>query len=519
MPTGPLTGSSKETVIRALTRGGLEYVVRLGLGFVMVPLVLGHVGPEQFGVWAVVSSVLTIGGLADLGIRTEITRRVASAWGSGDRRAAVRAAHEGTAILAVTGIAVALAGVVLAPDVARWSFPRGVAGISQSEIVALLRASAFLVGFGLVADGYFSALRGVQRSDLESLCRVLGEVAGSLVTILWVLAGGGLWAVLTGLAVQLAVDYGARFVALRKVVPELGLRLAGPRGLRIWVAAVGLLTISQVADVIDTQWDKLVLSRYVGSAAAAAYNVGTTLPMQAKVLVVIPLVPLLTAAAEMARPDGPRFRAMYDALGSASYTLAGIALGAVAVFGPAFLNLWIGEGRLPGAGLAAELSVVAVSLNILTGPLTMLVVGLGRARLSATSAASNLVVNGVGSVLLTIHIGFRGALYGSILGNLVGLVVLVVGARRAALLNVPPLRCGLAAGAISLVAWVAGVGRSSGWGSLVVGATAFLAVQVVVVLLVAGPVTRARWRGALPGRTRTARDARSGAVPPGRPPG
>ena len=494
-------------MIRALTRGGLEYFVRLGFGFVLIPLVLRHVGPQQYGVWAVISSVLTVGGLADLGIRTEIIRRVAGAWGAGDRGAAVRAAREGTAILAVAGLALTGAGLAAAPSVASWVFPHGVVGIGRGEIVALLRASVVLIGVGLVADGYFSALRGIQRSDVESLCRAVGEVAGSLVTILWILAGGGLWALVTGLAVQLGVDYGARFTVLRKVMPELGLRLAGPRGLRVWAAAVGLLTISQVADVIDTQWDKLVLSRYVGAVAAATYNIGTTLPMQAKVLVVIPLVPLLTAAAELARSDQARFRRMYDALGSASYVLAGMALGAVAVFGPAFLDLWIGADRLPDAGLAAELSVVAVSLNVLTGPITMLVVGLGRARLSALSAVSNIVVNGVTSVLLTIHIGFRGALYGSILGNLVGLVVLFAGAWRAGLLHLPPLRGGLTAAAVSIVAWGLGVGRGPGWGRLLAGLTIFFVVQLVVVLFVAGPRTRARWREALPGR-RTAASRR-----------
>ena len=50
--------------------------------------------------------------------------------------------------------------------------------------------------------------------------------------------------------------------------------------------------------MVDGQWDKLVLSRYAGPDAVASFQVGTLLVMQAKMLAILPLTPILAAVAD-----------------------------------------------------------------------------------------------------------------------------------------------------------------------------------------------------------------------------
>jgi hypothetical protein len=73
-------------------------------------------------------------------------------------------------------------------------------------------------------------------------------------------------------------------VGTRRVVPELRLRMAPIRGTawRGLIALSGMALLSQISDVVDSQWDKVLLSRYVGSTAVAGFQVGTSLALQAK---------------------------------------------------------------------------------------------------------------------------------------------------------------------------------------------------------------------------------------------
>lgn len=480
MPT--LAGTSPRTIVRSIGGGGIQYLVTTVLALASVPILVHRLGTAAYGVWVVVTALLALGTLADVGVRTEVTRRVAAHWGDGDRRAAARAGREGATILLVAGMVAAGLGSLLAPVVTHIVFTRPAHGVSDGQTVVLVRMIAVLVGARLVGDGFFSVLRGMQRTDLEALCRTLGEAAGSVVAIVWVLDGGGLWAMATALAVQIGVDYGGRWFALRRVLPEIRPVPALPQAVRPWLLVGGLLVLSQVSDVVDTQWDKLVLAHYVGSVASAAYAIGTTLAGQAKVLAVVVLGPMVAAAAELHRSRPSELRAVYDRLGSASLAVAGVALGGVLVFGPPLVHLWLGGAHLALAGRAAQLSAVALWLNLAAAPLAMLLIGSGRPLLPAACAGANIAVNGVVSLTATRAIGFDGALFGSIAGNATGLMVLVFAARRAGLLQLPPLRMGLAAALVAIVGWSLVGGRSDGWAGMLAKGSAYLVVQGLVVV-------------------------------------
>lgn len=487
-----LAGTSPRTIVRSIGGGGAEYVVTRALAFVSVPVLLDRLGPTAYGVWVAVTALFALGSVADVGVRTEATRRVAACWGDGDRQAAARAAREGATILLLIGAAVMGAGTLLAPAVVHVVFPRPVRGVSVPQVVTLVRVVAVLVGVNLVGDGFFSVLRGVQRTDLESLCRAVGDGAGSLVAIAWVLQGGGLKAMPVALAVQLVIDYGGRWLAQRRVVPEARPVPVRPGAVRPWLLAGGLLVLVQVSDIVDTQWDKLVLAHYVSSAASAAYAIGTTVAGQAKLLVVVVLTPLVAAAAELHRTRPGELRAVYDRLGSTALALAGVALGGVLMCGPALVHLWLGHRSIADAGRAAQLSAIALWLNLAAAPLAMLLVGSGRPRLPAVSAGANVVVNGVMSVVLTKAVGFDGALYGSIAGNAVGMVVLFAAACKQGLLRLPPVWVAAATTLVAVAGWsiAAGAGWSiaagadSGWFDVLAHAGMYLAVQGIVVLAV-----------------------------------
>jgi O-antigen/teichoic acid export membrane protein len=378
-----------------------------------------------------VASVLAVAGLADAGIRTEIIRRVGAAMGADDRDGLLRSVRDGVTLLTGMAAILLVAGALLAPTVRTLIFPGGVAGHSPADIDLLVRATVALLAVSLVGNGYFSVLRGMQRGDVEASSQALSTPVGAALTVAGVLAGWDMWALFAGAAAQLAMQFLVEWIRLRRLLPELRLRIGRltPNLAKAYLGLSTLALVSQVSDVVDSQWDKVVLSHVVGSSAVTSFQVGVMLVLQAKALALLPLAPLLVTVAELHGRDDARLERLYHLMSRVTYALGFTLLSAVFVFAPAFIALWLGP-QYTAAGTAARLFAIAVALNLMGAPLGYRAFGEKWHRLSAVASALNMVVNASVSLSLTLAIGFNGALYGSIAGNLAGLALFVMLMRR-----------------------------------------------------------------------------------------
>jgi O-antigen/teichoic acid export membrane protein len=265
-------------------------------------------------------------------------------------------------------------------------------------------------------------------------------------------------------------------MGVRRIAP--GLRPEGARLARSaatsYLTLSGLALLAQVSDVVDSQWDKIVLSRYVGSTAVASFQVGTSIVLQAKAVAVLPLVPLLAAAAELHHRDPARLERLTQVLSRIGGVTAAVIVGGVFAFGPAFLDLWLGTD-LPDAHAVVRLFAVAIGANLVGAPLALRAFGEGGHRIAAASAVVNVVVNGAGSLLLTLHLGLEGALWGSIAGNVAGTVVFLVLVRRSG--RTGPLTIAWRSSLLGVVATAAvvwtGLDRVGSWPALALTVTVF----------------------------------------------
>jgi O-antigen/teichoic acid export membrane protein len=467
MTTAQLRGTSRRTLALNLRSAGVATTIQYLTYLAVAPVVFATAGEATFGAWATVSSLLAVGALADAGLRLELARRVAEAAGASDAERLRRTVHEGTTLLAWVAGVVFVIGMIAAPLVRSFAFPNGVVGLSGGEADLLLRATFVLLAVSLLADGYFAVLRGIQRADVETNSRTVGLIVGAAVSIIGLEVGWGIWALLAGAAAMDAVGIVVQSFGVRRLIPEVPFRVVSLRS-TAWRHLLGfssLALLSQLSDVVDSQWDKIMLSRYVGSNAVAGFQIGTTIVLQGKALALLPVAPLLVAIAEFRLHDRARIYGLVRLLSSATFAMGSLALSGVVVFAPAFFRVWLGQ-ELPTAVTSARLFTIAVGLNLLVAPLAYRALAEGRHRLTAISATTNIVVNLVASFALTLTIGFKGPLYGSILGNAVGVTILMVlmrnhvhgrelfSAWKAVLVGCVAAAAGVLAGAETLDSWV-----------------------------------------------------------------
>jgi O-antigen/teichoic acid export membrane protein len=470
-----LSGTSARTLVLALRSSAGSALVAYALNLVVIPFVLHRLGAPLYGAWATIASLLAIGALADAGVRTELVRRVAEAQGSGDAKALASAVHVGTSLLALFGAMLLGAGLLAAPLVTSFAFPGGAAGTSADELTLLVRCTVALLAATIVVNGYFGVLRGIQRSDVEMVARTVALPLGTAVLVGGLFAGWGLWALFAGSAAQAAFQFAMQAIQVRRLLPGLGYRwsLTDRAASLAFLSFSGMALLSQVSDVIDSQWDKLVLSRFVGASSVASFQVGTVLVLQAKALAILPLGPLLVVIAELRSADRTRMLRLYALLARATYAAIAVVLGGVVVFAPAFVGLWLGS-QYSAAGDAARLFGVAMVINACGAPLAFRAFGEGLHRIAAVGSVTNIVVNGAVSFALTATIGFRGALYGSIAGNVLGLVIFLLLLRRhLRIAEAFPWRAALIGIAATFFAVLVGVDHISSWPVLISAAAAF----------------------------------------------
>jgi O-antigen/teichoic acid export membrane protein len=329
-----------------------------------------------------------------------------------------------TLLVALAGVGVGI-GMLVAPLVRSFAFPAAVAGYSADELTTILRATLVIVAFALLVNGYLAILRGLQRSDIESLSTAAATLLGLAVTLIGASAGWRLWALVAGEATQVLVAGSAAIVATHRLHVRLRLTRIDRRVVAGLVGFGGFAFASQVSDLIDTQWDRLVLSRFVGSTAVTAFTVATSAVLAAKLLALLPLTPLLTSTAELSDSEPERMEALYATLTRAHAAVTATVLSVTAVLGPAFIQLWIGAETSRG-GEAVRLFAVAIAINLWVAPLATRILGSGRGMLAAAASAANVLVNGFVSFTLTMTIGFRGALLGSIAGNAIAAVLFLL---------------------------------------------------------------------------------------------
>jgi O-antigen/teichoic acid export membrane protein len=210
------------TVSRLLTNGAwnaLSTAVSGALAFLLVPLLLGRLGREAYGVWVLIGSLFAYASILHFGLSSAINRQVPVALAKGDDDAIRRTLTTGTAFFTGIGVAVLLATLVLRLWFVQWfNVPASLAPEVERAVLivgALLAATVALQAFG-------AALSGYQRYDLSAIARIALLVVRGAV-LLWLVRGGA------GL-VTVAWTFGLTEFGVNAAQLLFGLRLM-PRGL------------------------------------------------------------------------------------------------------------------------------------------------------------------------------------------------------------------------------------------------------------------------------------------------
>ena len=415
--------SRTRRIVGATAVGYLHQATIVVVGLWLTPFLLRRIGQHDLGLWLVAGQLLGYIALMDLGVIAILPREVAFASGQQgiDTRAQIAdliAAVRRIVRWQLVGLGVACVGIwLLLP--AEWE--------SLRWPLAWVFA-AFVVCYPLRVPA--AALQGLQDLPFLAVVQMVGWALSTAVTILLVLFGARLSALVAGWVAGLMVPAIAATWRLRRQwrLPRGG---TGSRAVRPYFNHSMWVSVSQIAQVLVNGSDVLLVGRLLGAAAVVPYS------CTGKLITVFANHPqLLMHAAQPAltelRASGTRdhLARVSMMLSQAMLIMSGALVVVIIPVNQFFVHWWVGTAQYGGTTLTVAFALMMLLRHWNVAVVyTLFCFGYER-QISMTSLVDGVVAV-VATPLLVLRFGAIGAPIASMLG--VALVSLPVNLRSVAL--------------------------------------------------------------------------------------
>lgn len=407
-------------------KGAVIYkAMAMAASFVAIPLMIGYLGQERFGVWSTLLTVMSWIVFFDLGIGNGLRNKVAESLAKGERLAAGNYIASGYTLIGL--IALALWVLVTAGShLVHWQSVFNTAAITESTLRETVQIAAFFIVLNFWIGLIAALLGAVQRTSLVAL--------GQAVTNLLVLAFVFVLSRTTAASIShLALVYGLSLVSVNFLLNLWFFRRHQDLRPRAYfdkrhvrpLLTIGLqfFTIQLAALVIFTT-DKMLITQLFGPQYVTQYEVVF------KLFSVIPIAHgLISAPLWSAYTDAYHrndFAWIEHMLHRQMKIYGGVVLAAVAlgILAKPIVKLWIGGALQVGSLLILSMSIfvlVSTWVNIFA----IFFNGVQKIRISMAISFFAMLFNVPISILLAKYtsLGISSVIFGTICVLLPGVVL------------------------------------------------------------------------------------------------
>ena len=420
------SGDHRQRRLRGMMQGVVtslgNRIIGVLVTFLSVPLTIGYLGTERYGVWITLGSLLAWLQLSDFGLGMGLTNAVTTAAGQ-DRPDLVRT-HISNGMLLLSSIAAAVAAVLAAAwPFIDWNALFGVGSpAAQAEVGPAVAAALaiFLLQFPLGIAGK------VYMAYQEGRIGNYWGGAGNILSLMALLAvthtqGGLVWLVIAVSGTSLLVNAASTAWLFLRHRPLLrpGLAAVDVASMRTLGQAGGQFFLIQIMALVTFSSDNFVLGHFLGAGHVPEYNLTYNLFNYSSLPQAIMFSYLWTAYNEaIARRDIAWVRRTFYlnlSLGLGFTTVAVVALGVIA---KPFIAWWAGPEVVPSSALVLWMAAWSI-VNAFTNPIACLFAAASHLRYQIMYSAASTVSNVVLSIYLVQHMGAVGVIAATVVSYLI----------------------------------------------------------------------------------------------------
>jgi O-antigen/teichoic acid export membrane protein len=413
-----------------LTNYGNMLVLLLVVLFT-TPLLTHGLGPERYGIWALVGSIIPYLEILELGFAATTIVMLARHMASGDSTSAQALVNTSLVVLIVPGFlcfGLACGVAFLLPHVVH---------ITPSQVPAA-RILVLLLGFDMAVsipgDTFGGGLIAMQRWDLLNATLAAVTLCQALGWFIVIRHGGGLVALgLVTVGVSL-IGQLARFVLFRRLLPELKI---SPKSfdrhlVRSFARLSGWFSLTQMVLLAVQAVDVVIVGAVVGVTEAGIYAVGLRLSTLAS-NAVTPITGVFAPAAghTIGRGDAGKLSSMVVAGNRVAVGVAVPVALTTAVLARPALRAWVGPLYLQAAMVVVLLSA-AVVVQSTTATSRSVFIGAAEPKIPTLIALGGLVIHVALAIFLGQRYGIDGVASGVLIASFLtdGVAMMLLTSRR-----------------------------------------------------------------------------------------
>jgi O-antigen/teichoic acid export membrane protein len=400
------------TVLAAVVGRGVTVAITL----LTVPLTLGYLGAERYGMWVTASSVIALLGFADLGVGYGLLNAATRSTALGRLDDLRREVSSAFAILLLVAGLLALLYAALEvhipwPSIFSVSTPPAAAEARPTAAVCI---AMFLVS--LPVNGATQLRFARQEGYLVHLATSAGGLASVGALLIAIATSQGLPVLALAMGgppiAASAINGFLLFRAERSLMPSVA--LVDLRTGATMVRAGLLFFVLQLSMVVAFSSDSIVVAQVLGASAVPEYAVPFRFFSIPVALTAMALAPLWPAYGEaIARGDVDWVRRTLAAVTKGAFGFSLVTAVILTLTGGWVIEMWVGGRISPSIPLLIGFGIWMVQ-SAVGNSIAMLLNGANELRFQAAAAAAMAVLNVVASIWLTQQIGVAGVVWGTV---------------------------------------------------------------------------------------------------------
>lgn len=454
------------------------------INFAILPLFIGNLGAEMYGIWIVSGIILGLTDIFDFGFDQGITRHIAIALQGNNRKELNKTIATGTFLFFIIGIMIGIILITFKKPIVVFFNLTG-DNIASAESILLISGLVSLLAWPMrIPNAILTAAMRLKEKSLAEMAIRLGES-----TILLIMVYSSVDIVRMKIAVSLygILTWIIPFWLVFRFVPEARLRLdhislatlRKMSGFSLGVFLFGIL------GVLRNRLDALIITRVLGSGLVPLYDVARKLGSSVEAVSMLINSAILSSSYNLnLAEDKHRVQTLLEQ-GVLFRCAMSIPLACTAIlYVPDFLSLWIGENYIHLSTWARLLLLIAIANSM--GAITHILIGTGKIRTLNIYNASRDILNFTISILTISWLGIGGPILGTVISQtLLGIPLIFVFYCRQLQLS-PTISYFIFFRVLFICLVLAGLWKffdfkSSSWISLGVSASGVLLLQYIIV--------------------------------------
>jgi O-antigen/teichoic acid export membrane protein len=276
-----------------------------------------------------------------------------------------------------------------------------------------------------------SVFKGIQRMDKSNSLEIQLSILNAGGTVGFLAAGWGILGLAVNALLNACLAVFVIWWAVQRTIPKIRMSARFDRQLLRSMLAYGMkMQVSSIGGLVSFQVPKLIISRFLGTAAVSFYEVSSRLTLFMRALPLVMISALIPATSELrARKDRGKILQTY-LMASKYVAMLTVAMAAfLIVEARSVLMLWLGRG-FESSVVLVQILAIGYGANILGGPASQTGAGVGRPEFDMRGTVLLIILTPVLGLIFIQRFGAAGTAAGTCIAFLAATGYLLVAFHR-----------------------------------------------------------------------------------------